>query len=384
MLPSIRLDDIETAIKMTECKHFTLAGEKLHRDQTTVSKIMKRVETHVGAKLVDRSSHPVRPTKAGAVFLYWERKGLHALERGFSEIRHISEPNPSALDVGYTSYLDLDVLAYIKSVGTASEAGLFHREHSSSSSEIIASVLSGKWDCGFIVSPATTEGLVGVPVYQEPFGFVLANDHPLARKRKIRIGDLHDVPLLLPAQERNTGFRAWFMERCAMDGVKPKVAQEVGNPHEGWFLASQHAGVALMPKSASRNLRKGTTVFRPFAEDDLYAEIDLVFRDGPQPASLALFVEAVLRMRERLLRGKLSNDPVQASVVPRPAVKLWDEAQPLRPGCTPFQPQSVDLSEHSMPELSLQHTSSTSHVCIGCAIDRVSRRASSSLTGLSK
>jgi len=177
MLPSIRLDDIETAIKVTECKHFTRAGAKLHKDQTSVSKCMRRVESQLGAKLVDRSAHPVRPTKAGAVFLYWGRKGLHALERGFAEVRRASEPDQSTLHVGHTTYLDLDVLAYIENLCAASAPGFLHTEHSSSSSEIIVSVLSGIWDCGFIVSPATTEGLVGLTIYQEPFGLVLPSDH---------------------------------------------------------------------------------------------------------------------------------------------------------------------------------------------------------------
>jgi DNA-binding transcriptional LysR family regulator len=330
MLPSIRLDDIETAINVTECKHFTRAGTKLHKDQTTVSKSMKRVEAYLGTELVDRRAHPVRPTKAGAVFLYWGRKGLHALARGFTEVRRVIEPDHSVLHVGYTSYLDLAVLAYIEKVGTVPDAVFSNSKHSSSTSEIIASVLAGEWDCGFIVTPATSEGLAGIPIYHDPFGLVLANDHPLARKRKVGIGDLRDVGLILPARERNVGFRAWFTERCGAEGVNPRVVQEVGNPHEAWFLASQHAGAALMPRSASQNLRKGATVFRPFLEDDLYAEVQLVFRDEPQPPMLACFVDTILRMRDRLGHSKPHSSPMRMPVVPRPTVKPWKQAQPAR------------------------------------------------------
>lgn len=332
MLPSIRLDDIETAINVTECKHFTRAGAKLHKDQTTVSKSMKRVEACLGTELVDRRAHPVRPTKAGAVFLYWGRKGLYALTRGFTEVQRLIEPDYSVLHVGYTSYLDLAVLAYIEKAGTAPGVCFTKSKHSSSTSEIIASVLAGEWDCGFIVTPATTEGLAGVPIYQDRFGLVLANDHPLARKRKVRINDLRDVGLILPSKERNIGFRVWFMERCGVEGVKPRVVEEVGNPHEAWFLASQHAGAALMPRSASRNLRKGATVFRPFSEDDLYVEIQLVFRDEPQRPMLASFVDAILRTRQQLWRNKLQSGPKRMPVVPRPAVKAWEHTKSAREG----------------------------------------------------
>lgn len=323
MLPSVTIEDIETALKVIECKHFTRVGTKMHKDQTTISRCIKRVEREVGAELIDRSSHPVRPTKAGTVFLYWGRKGLHALARGFTEARRANEPRHSMLHIGYTSYLDLDVLAYIQNVSSTLGSGFAHSEHSSSSAEIISSVHTGKWDCGFIITPAITEELVGIPIYQEPFGLVLSSDHALARKKKIGLGDLPGVPLILPARERNTGFRNWLIERCAAQDVRPRIAHEVSNPHEGWFLASQHAGAALMLKSSTRNLRKGGTVFRPFAEDDLYAEIQLIFRDEPQSPMLTSFVNAILRMRERILLGKLQIGPPPPLVIPRPVVKPW-------------------------------------------------------------
>ena len=323
MMPSVNIEDIETALQVIECKHFTRVGAKLHKDQTTVSRCIKRVEREVGAELIDRSSHPVRPTKAGAVFLYWGRKGLHALSRGFTEVRRANEPRHSILHIGYTSYIDLDVLAYIEHVGSSLDAGFAHSEHSSSTTEVIHAVVSGKWDCGFIISPTATDGLVGIPIYQEPFGMVMRSDNPLAQKRRLSVRDLQGHPLILPAKERNTGFRSWFVERCAAEGVNLKIAHEVANPHEAWFLASQRTGLALMPKSAYRNVRSGATVFRPFAGEDLYAEIQLVFRDEPQSRLLATFVRAVQRMRERLLRDKLRIELKRDPIIPRPVVKVW-------------------------------------------------------------
>jgi DNA-binding transcriptional LysR family regulator len=332
MLPSVRIEDIEAAIEVTECRHFTHAGEKLHRSQGAISKSMKRVENSMGVKLIDRGAHPVRPTRAAMVFRYHARRALDSLIRGMNAAQRADEPDRAVLEVGFTSYLDLDVLAYLEHVGRLPESGFSHQEHSSSSSEVITCVLSGKWDCGFIISPAATQGLVGIPIYQDPFGLAVASDHLLARRRKIRLEDLRDLPLILPAKDRNTGFRAWFMERCGTIGIKPKVAQEVGNPNEAWFLASHHAGAALMPRASTKNLAKGATVFRAFAEDDLYAEVQLVFRDEPQPPTLTSFVDTVLRMRDRMQRGELRKEhaPMRVPAVPRPAVKPWKRPQPVR------------------------------------------------------
>src|SRR5262249_29242640 len=133
-----------------------------------------------------------------------------------------------------------------------------------------------------------------------------------------------------PARERNTGFHAWFIERCRVVGVKPRIAEEVSNPFEAWFLASQHAGASLMLRAAWNNLPKGSAVFRPFAEDDLYAEIQLVLRDELHSPMLSAFVNAVLRMRDRMRHGELPSDPVRTPVVPRPVVKPWKRPQSAR------------------------------------------------------
>jgi DNA-binding transcriptional LysR family regulator len=332
MLPGVRIEDIEAAVDAIECRNFTRTSEHLHRSQGAISKSIKRVEDGMPAKLFDRSTHPVQPTRSAMIFRYHARRALDSLIRGTNAAQRAEEPNRAVIEVGFTSYLDLDVLAYLEHRSRSPESGFAHQEHSSSTSEVIASVLSGKWDCGFIISPAAADGLVGVPLYQDRFGLALASDHPLARRRKVTLEDLRDLPLILPAKERNTGFRSWFVERCATAGVRPRIVQEVGNPNEAWFMASHHSGAALMPRASTRNLAKGATVFRLFAEDDLYADVQLVFRDEPQSPMLTAFVETVLHMRDRMQRGELDKvqDSVRMQVVPRPTVKPWKRTQPVR------------------------------------------------------
>jgi LysR family transcriptional regulator, benzoate and cis,cis-muconate-responsive activator of ben and cat genes len=311
MLPGVRIDDIETALKVVECKHFGRAGDKCNREQSTVTKGLQRVERHAGARLLDRSAH--RPTPAGVSFFYYARKGIDCFQRAFAELHRSDGPDHTLLQVGYTTYLDLDLLAYVENVTRSSQPGFAHSRHSSSSAEIVENVRSGAWDCGFIVSPTAEHGLASVPVCQDPLGLVLAHRHPLACKRKMRIRDLGETPLILPSKDRNPGFRAWLTERCGAEGVTPQIAEEVSNPLEACFFAAQQKGAALMPRSSARGLLKGSAGFRPFAEDDLYIEIQLVFRDERRSRPLAAFVEAVVHMRERIERGALRFAAVRAS-----------------------------------------------------------------------
>lgn len=318
MLPNLRLDDLEVAIKVIECRHITRAAAKLNKHQTTVTKCMQRVEQSIGVPLLDRSVHPVRPTRAGGVLSYWGRKGLDALARGLAEAQRVDRRSSAVVHIGYTSYFNLEMLADIKKLTAGQRAPFSCRFHSSSTAEVIAMVRGGRWDCGLILSPAPSDDLNNVPLYREPLGLLVARDHPLAERRTVRVADLGGMPLIVPAQEPNTGFRSWLMERCGAEGVALRIVHEVDNPQEAWHLVSQNEGVAVMLRSAAQSLRRTSTVFRRFLEEDLAGQIQIVFRDEPQTRTLAAVVTMLLEQHQRM-QSRQSRKPVVPMPVEEPA-----------------------------------------------------------------
>jgi Bacterial regulatory helix-turn-helix protein, lysR family len=79
MLSNMKLSvgDLEAAVKVTEYGHFTRAGEKINRSQTSVSKGVRRVEQTLEAELLDRKARPVGATRSGEIFSYQMRKALY-------------------------------------------------------------------------------------------------------------------------------------------------------------------------------------------------------------------------------------------------------------------------------------------------------------------
>lgn len=77
-----------------------LVDGELNRHQTAVSRSAERVESGIGVELFDRTSYPIRLTKAGVVFFYWVGKGMDALERAIVEGVRASQPEASVLQVG--------------------------------------------------------------------------------------------------------------------------------------------------------------------------------------------------------------------------------------------------------------------------------------------
>ena len=297
MLNSLKLSvgDLEAAVKVSESGHFTRAGETIHRSQTSVTKGVQRVEQALGAPLLDRKARPITPTRSGEVFAYQMRKALYFMERGIAGARRASRI-PEELQVGHTSYFDLDLLTRLLTMSRRPGSTFFAVFHSSSSAEVITNVLAGFWHCGFIVNPADTRGLATVPIADDPIGVVLPRAHPLAHKRSLRLENIANEPIILPSRERNPAFRSWFLQKCHAGGITPRIVQEVSNPHEGSVLASQGLGIALTPRSSAKHLPRGALVYRPFAGQIFSTQMQLVLPKERPSASLRAFVRAAVKV----------------------------------------------------------------------------------------
>jgi DNA-binding transcriptional LysR family regulator len=307
----IVLSDLEAALVVAEKGHFTRAGEILHRSQTAVTKGLQRLERAIDAQLVDRRTRPSSTTEAGDEFSYHVRKGLYYIELGLMGARAAGRIANTVLEVGHTTYFNLDLLTYLANVSKAPTAGFNALYHSSSSAEVVARVLAGLWDCGFIVCPAETGGLETIPVMEDRLGLIMAKDHPLTRKRSVVLRDLRQQRLILPGRDRNPGFRNWFLERCGAAGFGPEVVQESSHPQEGAFLASQHVGLAVTARSASTQMQKGLAAFRPLQGEGLSIEFHLAYRAGSRSSALQSFIEAVLRMKTRMHNHLKPKSPSQ-------------------------------------------------------------------------
>ena len=307
----LSLGDLESVLAVYEYGHFTRAGRMLDRPQPSVSHSVQTVESSVRALLFDRSARPVEHTPLGGDFLYELRKGLYFVERAFSKLRASTRAASAVVEVGHSTYFDSDLLTYLTYLNKALHTEFSAVYHSSFTAEIVANVLAGVWDCGFVLNPGETCGLEAIPLMHDPLGLLMANNHPLTRKRHIDLHDIGGEPLVVPVRDRNPAFRTWFLESCAAAGFTPKIVQEISHPHEAARLAEQRVGLALVTRATAKHAPRGSTVFRSFGDSKLAVEVQLVLRTDTSEPSLRFFVDAVLTMKERILRrGHARQEPV--------------------------------------------------------------------------
>ena len=84
------IDGVEAFIQIAELGSFNKAAEKLHVTQTGLTRRIQRLESHVGLKLLDRTTRTVALTSIGREFLPEAKRMVDEVGRSFDRLKTIS------------------------------------------------------------------------------------------------------------------------------------------------------------------------------------------------------------------------------------------------------------------------------------------------------
>jgi len=97
-VPDLR--QLRTFVALAEELSFTRAAERLFVGQQAVSKSVRQLERELGVELVERTTHDVRLTAAGAALLEAGRPALAAAEAAFAAAREAGQGLTGTIRVG--------------------------------------------------------------------------------------------------------------------------------------------------------------------------------------------------------------------------------------------------------------------------------------------
>jgi DNA-binding transcriptional LysR family regulator len=177
-------------VVVAEELHFGRAAARLHMSQPPLSRAVKRLETEVGAALLDRSSAGVALTPVGLVLLDEARALLEHAER--ARVRVATAAGTATLSVG--------ILGDSTDPGVRRLAGAYRRQHPGVEVRIREADLSdptcglraGQVDVALTRGPFDETGLTVRGLRADPVGALLRAGDPLARGGGLRVADLAD------------------------------------------------------------------------------------------------------------------------------------------------------------------------------------------------
>jgi DNA-binding transcriptional LysR family regulator len=261
---------------------FSLAAERLHMTQSTISQQLARLEEAVGLTLVDRAARPVEPTTAGERLLGYARRIL-ALQQ---------EAKSALGDRAGTTSVRIGVPEDIVSTAMAKVFGDFVQRHREIQLDVTAGLSrdltrryrSGEFDIAIVKEPqASADCRATFPEAMAWFESVDAR------------GEWPN-PIPLVAFPPGGLYREAMFERIEREQHRWYIAFAGSSLHNVLVAVEAGLGLSLLPRSAARGYR--VRQYAPFGTERPMA-ISVYSWESTGPAS-----ELVERMGAVLAAGR--------------------------------------------------------------------------------
>jgi DNA-binding transcriptional LysR family regulator len=248
---TIQTDDLGTFLAVVREGSFGRAATSLLVSQPAISDRMARLEREVGTSLFHRSTRGAALTPAGDAFLPYAERTVDLLEDAAATL-HALDGAPRLRVAVHATFAHRVVPLVLRSLGTLHRSVKVRDAHSDT---IIAALLDGGCDAGFVVPGARPRQLRFVALPPDPVVAVVGPTHPLAG-RNVAVHDL--VGHRVAFNRFGTG-AAEFVQRLRRAGVPEWSWTECSDAVTALHLAAQDDHVAMVTKSlADVHAARGT------------------------------------------------------------------------------------------------------------------------------
>ncbi len=268
------LSQLDTFLAIAAEGSFSRAGKKLLRTQPAVSLALKRLESDLGEKLIDRSSKELVLTDAGRIVLDYCRRFHNVRRELYNALSELRDKQAGKLTIGANESTALYLITHIEK---------FRRLHPrvkveirrSLSSQIPDELLAGALDLGAISYQPSSNELVSTVIYHDALAFVVSSSHRLAGRAEIDIQELAMETFI--AHNVVSPFREKVLEIFEQHGVPLHMDVEMPTIETIKKLVQLNLGVAFLPRMCVEpEIAAGLLVEVPVRQIHLERNIRLV------------------------------------------------------------------------------------------------------------
>lgn len=206
------------------CLSFRRAAEQVHVTQSTLSHQIAQLESELGVRLFDRVGKRLVVTEAGDSFIVSARRALLEVDEGVQALAGPSRGIQGDLRIGTTNTFNLRFIP-------ACVAALRDR-HPTVRVSVLELTADGvaqhladaRIDVGVSYRSDEMVGLTFEALYDEQMVLVVSKSHRFAHRKRVRVAELHALPIVLPPKEFVT---RRILDQCfeSVEAVPTIVAQ---------------------------------------------------------------------------------------------------------------------------------------------------------------
>jgi molybdate transport repressor ModE-like protein len=298
--------------EVARCGSFSAAAEALSFTQSAVSQQIAALEREAGAVLVQRSARGVRLTEAGEAVVRHAEAILARLAEAEAELEAIAGLRGGRLrmaafeSAGAT--LMPPAIAEFRARHPAVELSLTLAEPEDS----IPRLHAGEFDLALVFGGrerSADDGIERLHLLDDPMLLVLPLDHPLARRRNVKLADLADDAWI--GGSCGGECNRLINRACAAAGFEPRFAFETDDYTAMQGFVAAGVGVSLIAELGLTSVREDVVV-RSLGRDTAVRRIHAAtvaggYRSPATAAMLEILAGVAARFRAREPRLALAG-----------------------------------------------------------------------------
>ena len=280
-------------LAVAEELHFARAAERLHIEQSPLSRAIKELEVELGAQLFVRTSRSTRLTLAGKLLMESAPRVFLALEQARESVKAGANGFHGqlriALSDGITPSRLPALLARCREEDPETEVRLFEVP--------LAQQLSGLrddlYDVGFSMADEVGDGIIIEPAWEDELMVAMPARHELLAHRRVPLDEVLQHPLVLGDPAVCEGHAKQIDRILRKQDREPLIEQYVATFDVMMTFVSAGLALGLAGAAHIASSREPGVVGRPLAGKSPMLTTYLLRRDAEPSQALARFIERV-------------------------------------------------------------------------------------------
>lgn len=272
--------------------NFRKAAQGLNVTQPALSRQIRQLEEELGTDLFVRNRKMVNLTQNGRLLLPQARNLIGSAKRMRELMSRVGGGQVGSVYVGVATALSENVRRIIveytrrfpkvdvqcKDMFSTFQNEALHRR------EI---------DVAFMRLPVDPRHLVSEMLFEESFMAILPRRSPLAKRKKVKLKEIGDQPLLLPKRAQSIQAYDEVLEMYRRAGIEPKIVHTATLPEaSGGMLVESGKGIYIIPGSKLSHPDFGRgTVAVPLDEPSASIEVHVAWRKEETSAPVLNFLK---------------------------------------------------------------------------------------------
>lgn len=280
-------------VAVAEELHFARAAQRLHIEQSPLSRAIKELEEDLGIQLFLRTTRSTRLTQAGRLFLEHVPRVFIALQQARDSVKAVAAGYHGQLRVALSDSISQRRLTALLASCREQEPDVEVRLYEVPFAQQVKGLSEDLYDAGFAQCADVDDGLIALPAWSDPMVVTVPARHPLLAHKRIPLEEVMRYPLVLCDPDACEGCSRQLSKLLRTVDREPLVAEQVVSHELMLTLVAAGFGLGFATQAHVSACNHPDIVTRPLAGQTPVLTTYLLRRDAEPPEQLRRFIDRV-------------------------------------------------------------------------------------------